>query len=94
MIWKLYPGKQVAVDGRWEVYGELLPEIQRAFGEPHEFARLVERYDIAAVVLSTRTPLAIKMANWLRLSRGWHLSSHTERVLLFERIDRIDRGAH
>jgi hypothetical protein len=90
LIWKLYPQKQVAVGGRWEVYGDLLPEIQRAFGEPDAFARLVERYGITAVVLGTRTPLAMKMARWLRLSRTWHLTAHSESVLLFERIDRID----
>ncbi len=91
LIWMLYPKKQIAVDGRWEVYGDTLPEVQRAYSNPDVFARLVEKYDITAVVLSTRTPVAIKMAKWMRKRREWHLAVSSENVLLFERVDRIER---
>ena len=91
LIWQLYPRKQVAVDGRWEIYGEGLPELKRAYARPEVFARMVEKYDIVAVVISTRTSLAKKMARWLRKSRDWHLTVNSKNVLLFERIDRIDR---
>ncbi len=91
LIWQLYPRKQVAVDGRWEIYGDRLPELKRAYARPEVFARMVEKYDIVAVVISTRTSLAKKMARWLRKSRDWHLTVNSKNVLLFERIDRIDR---
>jgi len=91
LIWKLYPKKQIAVDGRWEIYGEILPELKRAYGSPAVFARLVDEYDIVAVVVSTRTPPAKKMARWLRRSRKWHLTVNSKNVLLFERLDQIDR---
>jgi hypothetical protein len=91
LIWQLYPKKQIAVDGRWEIYGDVLPELKRAYANPEVFARLVEEYDIVAVVLSTRTSLAKKMARWIRKSRDWHLTASSENVQLFERVDRIDR---
>jgi hypothetical protein len=91
LIWKLYPRKQIAVDGRWEIYGEALPELKRAYANPEVFARLVEEYDIVAVVLSTRTSLAKKMARWMRKNRDWHLTVNSKNVQLFERMDRIER---
>jgi len=91
LIWQLYPKKQVALDGRWEIYGDVLPELKRAYANPEVFAQLVEEYDITAVVLSTRTPLAKKMARWIRKDRSWHLTTSSKNVQLFERIDRIDR---
>ncbi len=91
LIWQLYPKQQVALDGRWEVYGDLLPELERAYAEPAVFARLVAEYDIVAVVVSTRTPVARKMARWLRRSREWHLTARSQNVELFERIDRLER---
>jgi hypothetical protein len=91
LIWQLYPKKQVAADGRWEVYGDVLPELKRAYSNPEVFARLVEEYDIVAVVVSTRTPPAKKMARWLRRSRDWHLTVNSKNVQLFEKLDRIDR---
>jgi hypothetical protein len=91
LIWKLYPQKQVAADGRWEVYGDLYPELKRAYGDPNVFARLVDEHDIVAVVLSTRTSLAKKMTRWIRKSRTWHLTAKSKNVLLFERLDRVKR---
>jgi hypothetical protein len=91
LIWQLYPKKQVAVDGRWEIYGDVLPELMSAYAKPEAFARLVEEYDIVAVVVSTRAPSAKKMARWIRKSRDWHLTAYSKNVQLFERIDRIER---
>ena len=65
-----------------------LPELMRAYGDPEVFAGLVEEYDIIAVVLSTRTQPAKKMARWIRKSRDWHLTASSENVQLFERVDR------
>jgi hypothetical protein len=91
LIWQLYPKKQVAIDGRWEIYGDALPELMRAYAKPEVFAQLVEEYDIVAVVVSTRTQPAKKMARWIRKSRDWHLTAYSTNVQLFERLDRIDR---
>jgi hypothetical protein len=91
LIWKLYPQKQVAADGRWEVYGDIYPKLKRAYEDPEAFAGLVHEYDIVAVVLSTRTPIAKKMARWIRKDPVWHLTRGTKNVLLFKRLDRVDR---
>jgi len=92
LIWKLYPQKQVAADGRWEVYGDIYPRLRRAYVDPQVFAALADEYDIVAVVLSTRTSIARKMTNWMRKDPGWHLTRKTRNVLLFERVDQLDRS--
>ena len=50
-----------------------------------------EEYDIDAVVLSTRTSITKRMTRWIRTDPNWYLTRKTQNVLLFERIDRIDR---
>jgi hypothetical protein len=91
LIWKLYPRKQVAADGRWEVYGDIYPKLRQAYLDPAVFAQLVEEYDIVAVVLSTRTSIAKRMTRWIQKDPNWYLTRKTQNVLLFEKIDQIDR---
>jgi len=85
LIWKLYPRKQVAVDGRWEIYGAALPELRAAFYRKEVFAQLVARYDIRGVVLGS-SPVAKRMAAWLRLSENWELVADDRYYQLYERL--------
>jgi hypothetical protein len=87
LTWKMYPQKKVAADGRWEVYGDSLPELLSAYRSPAAFSRLAKRYDISAVVLGETQP-AVTMAKWLRKSRAWELTESTRHTKLFERSDR------
>lgn len=86
LIWKLWPEKRVGFDGRWEVYGELVPELKAVYGSPQLFDQRVRQHDIRAVVLSrgfleTRTMLA-----WLSRRRDWRLTMDGRRAVLFERV--------
>jgi len=86
LTWKLYPERKVAMDGRWEVYGDSLPHLLSAYRDPAVFAKLAEKYDISTVVLGETQP-ALAMAKWLRRSRAWKLTRSTRHALLFERAD-------
>ncbi len=85
LIWKLWPDKQVGIDGRWEVYGELLPELRKAYSDPDLFDRLVEAYDIRAVVLARNTTETRQMLPWLSRRKDWVLKSRGMQAFLFER---------
>lgn len=84
LTWKMYPEKKVAMDGRWEVYGEALPGVLKAYRSPAAFAKLAEEYDIRTVVLGGTQP-ALVMAKWLRKSRTWELTESTQHIHVFER---------
>ena len=87
MIWKLYPPKQIALDGRWEVYREALPELLRAFRDPEVFSELAKEHDIQAIVLDRfRTSHSRKMFKWLRVNEEWRLTRNTPSSFLFERV--------
>jgi hypothetical protein len=85
LIWKLWPGKQVGIDGRWEVYGELLPELQKAYRDPETFDRLAEEHDIRAVLLARYKTETQRMRPWLSRREDWTLTMRGPRALLFER---------
>ena len=50
LIWR-FPGRPVFIDGRNEIYTELLPEIFEALEAPRRFWALTERWEIQAAVL-------------------------------------------
>lgn len=84
LIWKMYPQKQVALDGRWEVYGDFLENIQR-FREPSYFAQLVEKYNIQAMIFHKRSLEIQLMGPWIQRSPLWRLTKNTSNALIFEK---------
>jgi hypothetical protein len=84
LIWQTFPEKQVAVDGRWEIYGEDLESTLRAFSEPATFAGIAARYDVGAVVLG-RADFARQMDQWMSRSPGWRATLRTPRAVIYER---------
>jgi len=84
LIWKLYPRKQVSLDGRWEVYGEFLENIQQ-LQNPYYFSQLMARYNIEVIVLHKRSWEIQLMAPWLRVSRVWAMTMNTPNAVVFER---------
>ena len=85
LIWKLWPDKQVGIDGRWEIYGELLPELQKAYSDPEAFDRLAEAHDIRAVLLARNTVETRQMYPWLSDRGDWVLKRSGMHAFLFER---------
>ncbi len=86
LIWKLWPEKRVGFDGRWEVYGELVPELKAVYRSPLIFDELVQQNDIRAVVLSKGFLESQTMFPWLSRRRDWRLTMHGRRAFLFERV--------
>lgn len=87
LIWKLYPDKQVAFDGRWEVYGEIFPVQRRALFDPYAFQDFVDEYGVTAVVVqrkaggvSRRTPKMLE--SFPRFQR----TLATPHILLYEDV--------
>lgn len=85
LVWELYPEKQIAVDGRWEVYGNALPQVMRAFRKPAVFSRLAKRHEIDAVLLDRWSNHSMAMHLWLKKSDRWKLVRQGRNAVLFER---------
>jgi hypothetical protein len=83
LIWQV-PEKQIAIDGRWEIYGDVLEPTLRAFRNPAEFARIARQYDVTTVVLG-RQAFAKQMDGWMRRSTGWRVTLRTPRAVVYER---------
>jgi len=86
LIWKLWPEKRVGLDGRWEVYGELVPKLKAVYGSPLLFDQRVRQHDIRAVVLSRGFLESRRMLPWLSQRRDWRLTMDGRRAVLFERV--------
>ena len=84
LIWQTFPEKQIAVDGRWEIYGEDLEPTLRAFSEPARFARIAKQYDVTTVVLG-RQAFAKQMDQWMSRSPGWRQTLRTPDAVIYER---------
>jgi hypothetical protein len=88
LIWKMYPHKQVAVDGRWEVYGDSAPALLKAAEDPAAFSELAAKYDISAAVFVKGTQGLRVMGPWFLDHEEWDLTVITKNALVFERVDR------
>jgi hypothetical protein len=86
LIWKLYPDKQVAIDGRWEVYGELMPRLNATIQGPRTFAAFAERYDITAIALMPKSAWGRTMLRWLPYSRDFKRTLKAVNVVLYEKV--------
>jgi len=86
LIWKLYPDKQVAMDGRWEVYGDLLPRLRTAFRDPNALADLVREFDIRAVVMSNQRLSNATTVQMFAHLPGFRLVVRTPDGALYERV--------
>jgi hypothetical protein len=75
----------IGIDGRWEICGELLPELRKAYPDPEAFDRLVEAHDIRAAVLARNTSETRQMISWLSRRKDWVLGSRWMQALVFER---------
>ncbi|MBN2372426.1 hypothetical protein JXL19_01380 [bacterium] len=85
LIWKLYPEKLVALDGRWEVYGDFLENIKQ-LSNPYYFSKLVEKYDIVAIILYKRSWEIQLMGPWLQRNPFWRLTKKTWNSLVYEKV--------
>lgn len=86
LLWKLYPDKQVARDGRWEVYGELLPELTRIMASAKAFSEFAREHDVRTIVMMRSSSDHTLMRRWLRHSREFELSRVEQRAFVYRRV--------
>ncbi|MEW5803942.1 MAG: hypothetical protein AB1847_17745 [bacterium] len=86
LLWQMYPPKQVALDGRWEVYGDFLDNLKR-LNDPRYFAELTAKYRIEAIILYKRSMEISLMAPWLQISPFWQPARETDTAIVYERVD-------
>jgi len=86
LLWQMYPQKQVALDGRWEVYGDFLKNIPR-LENPLYFRELAKQYTIKAIILYKRSLEIRLMAPWLKISPFWQITRETPKAIIYEKID-------
>ena len=87
LIWQLYPDKQVALDGRWEVYGELFRPNRRALYRPKAFHRFVREHDVTAVVVDRNSAgVAQRTPGMLARFPSFRLTLESPDILLYERV--------
>lgn len=85
LLWQMYPPKQVALDGRWEVYGDFLDNIQR-LNDPKYFAELTAKYRIEAIILYKLSWEMGLMYPWLQISPDWQVAKETATAVVYERV--------
>lgn len=86
LIWQMYPQKQVALDGRWEVYGNFLANLQE-LKNPLYFNELAGLYNIKTIILYKRSWEIHLMAPWLKISPFWQVAKETPQAVVYEKIN-------
>ncbi len=90
LIWQLYPRHQVALDGRWEVYGD--PALVRRLNDPRHFEAFAAEYGVEAILLHKSSTQLRSLGPWLRRQREWRRALETRNAVVFER-SALARGA-
>jgi hypothetical protein len=88
LIWKLYPKRQVAIDGRWEIYGDFLNELS-SLQRPGPFMRFAEKNDVRYLVLRHGTPEYVQMGPWLQRMPEWALAIETSNAVVLKRVPSV-----
>lgn len=102
LIWTVFPERRVLIDGRNELYTELIPRLLRARGDSREWISLLDEYDIRiAVEEHAHEPLEVhnpsdgsrslaspSLAYFPR--RQWALIGVDPASMLFVRRDSVD----
>lgn len=84
LIWRLYPDRRVFIDGRADLYGDLVfgDYMQIAEARPDWADLLVGKYQVDAVLCERRGPLATVLA----ASPGWAAVYSDEQAVVFVRL--------
>lgn len=90
LLYRLWPERRVFLDGRSDFYGEKLGEdMGRVLQARHDWAEILARYQIGAVLLRAESPLA----SVLKLHAGWRLLHDDGVALLFLSASPATRGS-
>jgi hypothetical protein len=84
LIWKLYPGERVFIDGRADLYGdEFLGEYAAADNLTGEWQTPLNRWQIAIILVPPESALA----NGLLVAGAWRLLFRDKQAAILARID-------
>jgi len=82
LIWKLYPQREVYIDGRADVYGDaFMEEALSTMAGGREWRAPLERYGVRTVMSKPNAPLA----SLLRLDAGWRSVYEDRQAVVFFR---------
>ncbi len=89
LLYRLHPERRVFIDGRSDFYGkELGEDMGRVLQARHDWAQILARYSVDAVLLRAEEPLA----SVLKLHAGWRLLHDDGAALLFQSVSPTARG--
>lgn len=89
LLYRLWPRRRVFIDGRSDFYGEKLGEdMGRVLQARHDWAQILARYQIGAVLLRADSPLA----SVLKVHPGWRLLHDDGVALVFQSVSSAARG--
>jgi len=82
LIWKLYPGRKVFIDGRADVYGDaFIFEYLRTYGGERGWRDTLDRFGIQTVLIQPNSALT----TLLREDKGWRKVFEDEQAVVFAR---------
>jgi hypothetical protein len=83
LIWKLYPGARVFVDGRADVYGDVfLQQVMKTYQLNGDWQKELTRWEVGAVIVPPESALA----SGLRIHPDWtHQYEDSKAVVFFSR---------
>jgi len=83
LMWKLYPGTRVFIDGRADLYGdEFMEQFSATYNLTGDWQRALDRWQIATVIVPSKSPLATA----LPASGVWKPLFHDPQVVVLARI--------
>jgi hypothetical protein len=83
LIWRLYPGTRVFIDGRADLYGDdFLNEFARTYQFKKDWQEALVRWDVATVVI----PADSALAPGLRGAEGWSIVYDDSHAVIFSRL--------
>ncbi len=89
LLYRLWPERRVFIDGRSDFYGQKLGEdMGRVLQARHDWAQILARYQVGAVLLRADCPLA----SVLKLHAGWRLLHDDGVALVFQPVSSTARG--
>lgn len=85
LIGRAYPKRKVFIDGRTELYGsDFFKQYQTLMqGDRRVFARIMDKYEISAILLSTTSVSLPKIISYLYKSPQWKIVFFDETGLVF-----------
>jgi hypothetical protein len=82
LIWKLYPGRRVFIDGRADVYGDgFIFEYLRTYDGGRGWRDTLDHFEIQTVLIQPNSALT----TLLREDKGWHKVFEDEQAVVFAR---------